>query len=410
MPGTPNWHVQSCVATLTNSDGADRVGRLASVDLAAQCRLPRIVRTNVSGAGVPPNIPRAGTGPIKLVTVVGARPQFVKAFPLSRLLRKSGEFDEAMIHTGQHFDPAMSDIFFAELGIEPPRHFLDIHGGTHGDMTGRMLGAIEKLLISERPRAVIVYGDTNSTLAGALAAAKLNLPIIHIEAGLRSYNRRMPEEVNRIVVDHLSSILLCPTERAATNLALEGIKEEVYVVGDLTFDTAALATPVAVRTSRILEHLGLKSGGYGVVTFHREENVASADRLQRIAAFLERESHERPLILPLHPRTRDALQRAQIVLQAPRVKAIEPLGYLDMLRLIRSAEIVITDSGGLQREAYYHRVPCVTLRDETEWRETIDFGWNRLWDIHDYRPRREIPSFGEEGAAQRIVQVIREHT
>ena len=345
--------------------------------------------------------------PIRLVTVLGARPQFVKAFPLSRQLALSGQFEEVIVHTGQHFDPEMSDVFFAELGMRQPQYNLDIHGGNHGEMTGRMLEAVEVILLSEKPDAVVVYGDTNSTLAGALAAAKLNLPLAHIEAGLRSYNRRMPEEINRVVVDHVSAILLCPTSQAVNNLKREGIVRGVSQVGDLTYDAAKIATPLAEQTSVILHRLGLEPRHYGVATFHRAENVESGERLTQIAAFLKSEARVRPIILPLHPRTREALRTAEISLDSETLKTIEPLGYLDMCQLLRGAEIVITDSGGLQREAYFHRVPCITLRNETEWSETVEFGWNRMWNVPEYLPRRDIPDYRVENAAARIVEVLR---
>ncbi|MGD0192673.1 MAG: UDP-N-acetylglucosamine 2-epimerase (non-hydrolyzing) [Rhizomicrobium sp.] len=343
---------------------------------------------------------------MRLVTVLGTRPQFVKAFPLSRLFMQSGLFDEVLVHTGQHFDPDMSDVFFHELGIEPPRYFLDIHGGNHGEMTGRMLESVENILVSEKPQAVVVYGDTNSTLAGALAAAKLSIPIVHIEAGLRSYNRQMPEEINRVLVDHLSTVLLCPTTRAVDNLKREGIVHGVHQVGDLTFDAAQLATPIAASSSKILEQLGLEPAHYGVATLHRAENVDNSEQLARIASYLRREASLRPLILPLHPRTRDALRSACISLDGEMLKTVDPLGYFDMCQLVRSAEIVITDSGGLQREAYFHRVPCVTLRDETEWGETVEYGWNRMWTVPEYAPRREIPGYGTAAVAGRIAEIL----
>lgn len=344
---------------------------------------------------------------VRLVTVLGTRPQFVKAFPLSRELESSGGFDEVVVHTGQHFDPRMSDVFFAELGIRSPRHFLNIHGGGHGEMTGRMLEAIERVLLEEMPSAVVVYGDTNSTLAGALAAAKLAIPVVHIEAGLRSGNRRMPEEINRIVVDHLSSVLLCPTDRAVENLAREGITEGVHRVGDLMFDAVRIATPLAARASTILQQLGLEPGRYGVATFHRAENVGDPDRLAKIASYLKSQAMERRIVVPLHPRARQALGAAGVDLAGERLGIVEPLGYLDMCQLVRCAEIIFTDSGGVQREAYFHRVPCVTLREETEWQETIEYGWNRLWSVPDYLYRREIPDFGTEPTARRIRDVLR---
>jgi UDP-GlcNAc3NAcA epimerase len=344
--------------------------------------------------------------PLRLVTILGARPQFVKAFPLSHLLRADARFEEIIVHTGQHFDPAMSDIFFSELGLETPRHFLDIHGGGHGAMTGRMMEAIEHVLAVEKPDAVIVYGDTNSTLAGALAAAKLKLPVVHIEAGLRSRNRRMPEEINRVVVDHVSSVLLCPTLRAVQNLKTEGITGQVHLVGDLTFDATAIATPFALAKSQILKQLGLNPKTYGIATFHREENLSDGEQLQKIVALVRTEAQKRPIVVPLHPRTRETLKASHMDLNDRRLMPIEPLGYLDMCQLVHFAQLILTDSGGLQKEAYLHRVPCVTLRAETEWEETIEYGWNRLWTEPEYRERKEIPAYGTEPAAGKIIDAL----
>jgi UDP-GlcNAc3NAcA epimerase len=342
----------------------------------------------------------------RIVTIVGARPQFVKAFALSRMLRLHEQFEEILVHTGQHFNWNMSDIFFAELGIESPRYSLNIHGGSHAQMTGRMLSAVDEILQTERPDAVLVYGDTNSTLAGALAAAKSNIPIVHVEAGLRSFNRRMPEEVNRVVVDHLSSLLLCPTAKAVENLAREDITTGVHRVGDLTFDAVRIATPLAAQHSAILERLGLTPKTFGVATFHRQENLDSRARMEEVVAYLCDQASDLPLVIPLHPRTREALDRANITLDSARIAAIEPLGYLDMCQLIRSAAIVLTDSGGLQREAYFHRVPCVTLRSETEWVETVECGWNRLWTTAHYQPRQDIADYESRHAAEAIFHVL----
>jgi UDP-GlcNAc3NAcA epimerase len=343
---------------------------------------------------------------LRILTVVGARPQFIKAFALSRALRLHGGFEEGLIHTGQHFNWNMSDVFFAELGIDPPRYNLNVHGGTHGGMTARMLAAIEEALIAEKPDAVLVYGDTNSTLAGALAAAKLQIPVVHIEAGLRSYNRNMPEEINRVVVDHLSSLLCCPTPLATENLAREGITEGVHHVGDLMFEAVRIATPMAKTHSTVLERLGIREKPYGVATFHRQENLESAQRLAAIVAYLREQSRSCPLIVPLHPRTRVALEAASLTLDTDEIRTIEPLGYLDMCRLTHCAEIVLTDSGGLQREAYFHRVPCVTLRDETEWKETIDCGWNRLWTSPEFGLRREVASYDTPDAGETICGLL----
>jgi len=348
----------------------------------------------------------ASTQVRRFVSVVGARPQFVKASAVSRVLRAHPRCEEVMIHTGQHFDPNMSEIFFTELGIAPPRHHFDIHGGSHGAMTGRMLAAIEEVLLAEKPDAVIVYGDTNSTVAGALAAAKLCLPVVHVEAGLRSFNRRMPEEINRVVVDHLSAVLFCPTTDAVENLRREGIVSGVHKVGDLVIDAARMAAPLAARHSNILGRLGLEPKTYGVVTLHRAENTGDRDRFSEIVQFVHRQAEKRATVFPLHPRTREAAKAAGIELAAPGVRLMEPLGYLDMYALVHGAEIVFTDSGGLQKEAYFHRVPCVTLRDETEWVETVERGWNRLWKGPDYRARRDIPEYGEGDAAREMVDIL----
>ncbi len=349
----------------------------------------------------------AKTGsPARIVTVVGARPQFVKAFALSSTLRRYGDIEEVLVHTGQHFNWNMSDVFFTELGIQNPKYNLGIHGGGHGAMTGQMLGAIENILLEEKPAAILVYGDTNSTLAGALAGAKCGVPVVHVEAGLRSYNRRMPEEVNRVVVDHLSTLLLCPTQRAADNLGREGVAAGVHVVGDLMFDSVHRATSLAAEHSRILDRLGLERQTYGVATFHRQENLEDRSRLNAIISYLRKQSQSTPIILPLHPRTREALQEAGIEARSDHILPVDPLGYLDMWQLIGSAAVVFTDSGGLQREAYFHRVPCITLREETEWTETVESGWNRLWTTADYAPRRPIPEYEQSGVGDRIARLL----
>ena len=343
---------------------------------------------------------------IRLVSVVGARPQFIKAFPFSRAVQAHPGFKEILVHTGQHFDTFMSDIFFTELAIPAPCYHFDIHGGGHGAMTGRMLAAIEEVLVAEKPDAVLVYGDTNSTLAGALAAAKLGIPLVHAEAGLRSFNRNMPEEINRIVADRLSSVLLCPTATAIENLAREGITQGVHKTGDLMNDATRLASALAEKHSDIVACLGLKSKAYGVATIHRAENTDDPEMLGRIASFIGAEARKEPIVLPLHPRTRDAAKNAGVDFAKNGVRVIDPVGYLDMCRLLQSANIVLTDSGGLQKEAYFHRVPCVTLRNETEWVETVACGWNRLWTVADYRPRREISEYGDGHAAEEILGIL----
>ena len=342
-----------------------------------------------------------------IVTIAGARPQFIKAFALSRAFAGAPDFEESLIHTGQHFDDNMSAVFFSELEIRPPRHHFSIQGATHGAMTGEMLAAIERVLIGERPHAVVVYGDTNSTLAGALAAAKLHIPLVHIEAGLRSFNRRMPEETNRVVTDHLSAMLFCPTRTAIANLAREGIAQGVHLVGDLMYDATLFATPIAERGSEILDRLGLSDGSYGVATVHRAHNTDEAEALAPILDYIAAEAAKRPVVFPVHPRTVAALARAGLDAGRPGVIVIDPVGYLDMCKLLHHAAIVLTDSGGVQKEAYFHRVPCVTLRDETEWTETVACGWNRLWQGPDYAPRRDITDYGNGNAAAEIVEIMR---
>ncbi len=342
---------------------------------------------------------------MKVLSVVGARPQFVKAAPLARVLADRDETTHLIVHTGQHFDADMSQVFFDELEIPPPAYSLGIHGGGHGDMTGRMLIELERVLLDEAPDVVVVYGDTNSTVAAALAAAKLHVPIAHVEAGLRSFNRRMPEEINRVVADHLSSLLLCPTSASVDNLRREGIVAGVRHVGDVMYDAALHARDRASTRSSVLEGLELQPGQYAVATVHRAENTESADALARVAAYLDAECDRLPVILPLHPRTRGAASTFGIGFG--RVRICEPLGYLDMTRLTSDAAVVITDSGGLQKEAYFHGVPCVTLRHETEWVETIAAGWNRLWSQPDYvEPRRPISDYGIGDAAVRIADAV----
>ncbi|GFO80484.1 MAG: UDP-N-acetyl glucosamine 2-epimerase [Methyloceanibacter sp.] len=309
-----------------------------------------------------------------------------------------------MVHTGQHFDNNMSKVFFDELDIPPPAYSLDIHGGGHGDMTGRMLGTLEGVLLKERPDWVMVYGDTNSTLAGALDAAKLHIPVAHVEAGLRSFNRRMPEEVNRVVADHLSTLLLCPTAQSVKNLKQEGIMKGVYHVGDVMYDATMFAAARARESSTVLDDLHLEPGSFALATVHRAENTDDVERLRAVMDWLSDKAKERAVIFPVHPRTRDALARAGI---APRdVTMIDPVGYLDMARLLDGAVAVYTDSGGLQKEAYFHRKPCVTLRSETEWVELIDCGWNRLWTEPNYRARAEIKEYGDGRAAERVLEHI----
>lgn len=311
-----------------------------------------------------------------VVTIVGARPQFIKAAMVQRAIRADGRVRETLIHTGQHYDSNMSDVFFDELGIEPPTHNLGIGSGAHGAQTGRMLEAIEDVLEQERPDVVIVYGDTNSTLAGVLAASKLHVPVAHVEAGLRSFNRRMPEEVNRIVADHISDILFAPTATAVANLVAEGVPtERVLHVGDVMYD-AALHFGAVARQRHDLATRAVSEKRYAVCTVHRQENTDDASRLTSILTALQRIRERMPVVMPMHPRARQAVSTHGLEHLLAGITCTEPLSYLQMQRLTADAGVVLTDSGGLQKEAYFLQVPCVTLRDETEWVETVEGGWN----------------------------------
>lgn len=315
---------------------------------------------------------------MQILTVVGARPQFVKAGMVSRALAAHGA-REVLVHTGQHFDRNMSDVFFEQLGLPAPAHHLGVGSGPHGAQTARMLAGLEELLLRDRPDWVLVYGDTNSTLAGALAASKLHVPVAHVEAGLRSWNRRMPEEVNRVLTDHVSELLFAPTDAAVANLDREGIApHRVRRVGDVMYDAALSFAGRAARESTVLRRLGVEPGGFVLATVHRAENTDDPARLRAIVEGLARVAASVPVVLPLHPRTVGALGDQGIAAGAPGLRIVEPVGYLDMVQLERHASVVATDSGGVQKEAYFFRVPCVTLRDETEWVELVDTGWNRL--------------------------------
>jgi UDP-GlcNAc3NAcA epimerase len=314
---------------------------------------------------------------LKVATVIGARPQFIKAAAVSREIGKHGGVREVIIHTGQHYDSSMSDIFFEEMEIPRPDYFLDVNSLDHGAMTGRMLEKIEETLVAERPDAVLVYGDTNSTLAGALAARKLHMNVVHVEAGLRSYNMEMPEEVNRVLTDRISDLLCCPTDRAVANLRAEGFENfpsTIVKTGDVMQDAALYYAQFAETRSSILHRLHLQDD-FVLCTIHRAENTDDLARLGSIARALNAISAEMPVVLPLHPRTRKALRRLESGLV---FEPIEPVGYFDMLQLLRHCRVVLTDSGGLQKEAYFFSKPCVTLRDETEWVELCDAGVNRL--------------------------------
>jgi len=312
---------------------------------------------------------------MKIVTIIGARPQFIKAAAVSRAFSKADSIQEVIVHTGQHFDANMSKVFFDELNIPSPDYYLDVNGGNHGAMTGRMLEKIEEVLLTEQPDFVLVYGDTNSTLAGALAAKKLHIRVIHVEAGLRSFNMRMPEEINRILTDRISDILFCPTATAIQNLKEEGYKDgTVRIVrsGDVMQD-AALYYTGKLGPGEILKALDLKE--YILCTIHRAENTDDPERLQNIVEALNEINKKIPVLVPLHPRTNKIIDQLQLNVA---FKTIEPVGYLDMIQLIINARLVMTDSGGLQKEAFFFRKNCVTLRDETEWIELIEHGVNVL--------------------------------
>ncbi len=317
---------------------------------------------------------------MKIATIVGARPQFIKAAVVSRALRSLPGVEEVLVHTGQHYDHAMSDVFFKELDIPQPDYNLAVGSGRHGLQTARMLEAVEQVLMDQQPDWVLVYGDTNSTLAGALAAAKQHLPVAHVEAGLRSFNRRMPEEINRVLTDHAADLLFAPTGVAVDNLRREGIPERhIHRVGDVTYDAALFFGDRAERRSRVLERLHLVRKRYVLCTIHRAENTDCPARLRAIFDGLGEVARDHRVAVPLHPRTREALQRHDLLTAARRRLSIfEPVGYLDMVRLERNARLIVTDSGGVQKEAFFYRVPCVTLRDETEWVELVELGWNRV--------------------------------
>ena len=341
-----------------------------------------------------------------LLNVVGARPQFVKAAPVSHAL-KAANIREVLVHTGQHFDPAMSDVFFDELEIPTPAYNLEVAGLGHGAMTGRMLEKLEQVMQTEKPSLVVIYGDTNSTVAAALAAAKLHIPVAHVEAGLRSFNRRMPEEINRVVSDHLSALLFCPTKLAVQNLNAEGITKGIHAVGDVMFDSTIAAIRRSESQSQIMTRLRLQPTAYAVCTIHRAENTDDPQRFAKLLAWLGKSGGDQPIIMPVHPRTRKRLDENSS--KPAQLRLIDPLGYLDMTQLMHHAAAVFTESGGLQKEAYFHKVPCVTLRDETEWVETIDAGWNRLWTTNSYKPRREITEYGAGDSAKLIVEVLAQH-
>jgi UDP-GlcNAc3NAcA epimerase len=352
---------------------------------------------------------------VRVLTVVGNRPQFIKAAAVSHRLRETEE--EVLVHTGQHYDEELSQVFFTELGIPRPEHRLGLGGGSNTSQTARMLEALEGLLASERPDLVLVYGDTNSTLAGALAAAQARIPVAHVEAGMRSFDRAMPEELNRVLTDHAASLLLCSSEAAAENLRAERIAGRVEVVGDVMVDVALLLGPRAAARTEVLDAYGVEAGRFLLVTAHRAGNVDDPARLERLVALLE--ALPAPAVLPLHPRTAARLEASGLRARldaAPHLRLAPPLGYLEFTALLHHAQAVLTDSGGVQKEAYLAGVPCVTMRSTTEWTETVDAGWNVLVDLDaeaalvalQRQPPTERPQlYGDGRAGERVVAALR---
>lgn len=358
---------------------------------------------------------------MKLLHIIGARPQFIKYFPVQRAMdqarRRKASLTSVLVHTGQHYDYKMSQVFFDELGIRPPDHHLETGSGNHGHQTALVLQKTEDVLLKEKPDIVVVYGDTNSTLGGALAAAKLHIPVAHVEAGLRSYNKAMPEEINRVLTDHLSTYLFCPSQVAVDNLAAEGIPPDarrpasitptVSIVGDVMYDLLLHALAIAKEKSKILEHLNIRPGQYNLLTLHRAENTDDPDRLDAVIDFVNDVTPEIPVLFPMHPRMTRAYAASRKRFKN-NIRIIEPLGYFDLLMALQNATCLLTDSGGMQKEAYWLQVPCITLRDQTEWVETVQDGWNVLWHNYrkGYRPRTNTRAYGDGHAAEKIIEML----
>lgn len=356
---------------------------------------------------------------VKIVTVIGARPQFIKAATVSRACKSAG-ITEILVHTGQHFDANMSEVFFREMEIPEPQYHLEVAGLSHGAMTGRMLELVEQVVIKEKPDVVLVYGDTNSTLAGALAAAKLHIPVAHVEAGLRSFDLKMPEEINRILTDRISRYLFCPTPTAIENLKNEGFGRfpcQMEHVGDVMYDASLFYLEKSRSLKSILQTAGIRQPFF-LATLHRAENTDQPERLREIVTALNELHREWPVVLPLHPRTRQQLAALQIPLE---VTVLEPVGYLHMLQLLEACACVLTDSGGLQKEAYFFRKPCVTLRDQTEWVELVEAGVttlagaNRSLIVAQAKEATrkamnfQTPLYGDGQAAEKIVSILNHH-
>jgi UDP-GlcNAc3NAcA epimerase len=363
---------------------------------------------------------------VKIVTIVGARPQFVKAAAVSRAIEKhnkdhDSKIKEIMVHTGQHYDENMSQVFFDELEMRKPEYNLEVGSGTHGKMTGEMLAKIEEVLVREKPHTILVYGDTNSTLAGALAGVKLHIPVGHVEAGLRSFNRQMPEEINRVLTDHVSSFLFCPTDTATENLKKEGITEGVFNVGDVMFDSFLFNKSLAEKKSTILSDLRVEPKNFCLATVHREENTTNGKRLTGIfEAFKRLATPDCPFLAPLHPRTKNAINElgGDNRLGGPHIRILEPISYLDMILLESGAKVILTDSGGVQKEAYFAHTPCITLREETEWVELVEHGHNliagcaseSICDAFRMMKERTILNdkelYGGGQASERVIQLL----
>lgn len=355
---------------------------------------------------------------MKIITIVGARPQFIKAAALSRALKNFPQIEEIIVHTGQHFDQKMSDIFFEEMEIPTPKYNLNINGLSHGAMTGQMLVGIEKIILEEKPNALVVYGDTNSTLAGALAAIKLHIPVVHIEAGLRSFNMQMPEEINRILTDRISSLLCCPTDAAITNLKNEGFDNfscKIVKTGDLMEDAARYYAKVASSNSTILNDLKLAQNNYVLCTIHRAENTDNPENLKSMVRALDTINEKMQVVIPLHPRTKKIIENLGI---SVRFKIIDPVGYFDMINLIQNSNLVVTDSGGLQKEAFFFRKFCITTREQTEWVELIDNRYNfiagtdelKIVKLFDELRSKEFPTalnlYGNGNASLEICKAL----
>lgn len=357
---------------------------------------------------------------MKVLTVIGARPQFIKAAAVSRIIREeyAAEVEQVVVHTGQHFDANMSAIFFEQLGIPQPDRNLGISGGGHGAMTGRILSALEEVLVEEQPDTVLVYGDTNSTLAAALAAAKLHIPVAHVEAGLRSFNMRMPEEINRVLTDRISSALFCPTLAAIRNLEMEGMRENIHHVGDVMYDMALLFSKWTRENSTAVEDMGLAQRGFALATCHREENTNSPGNLREILAGLGGVAERLTVVLPLHPRTRKLVEAHGLAHMLAPLAVVDPLPFFTMVALEQAAALILTDSGGVQKEAFFYGVPCVTMREQTEWVETVELGRNTLTGASAERiiqaaenappPLETVTDspYGEGDAARKIIKAL----